>query len=170
MQIHQINCQYMPEEDRVLFRVNTTDEEEHRFVMTRRYMKLVLEALHRHFSSCEKKANPEKNAKTRQMISQFEHEKALGNTDLSKPFKKSPKTNTKALMLHTLNIKSDEASKIVLAFLAKNKQGIKLVFDNQMAHSILHLLEKTALQAEWDLNLHFTARAQTTLPANQQIQ
>lgn len=51
MTIHQLNLTYLPQEDRILLRINTNDAEEFRFLLTRRITLFLLQQMETHFSN-----------------------------------------------------------------------------------------------------------------------
>lgn len=156
MQIHQINCQYLPEEDRLLLRINTTDNLEHQYILSRRYLKLIIKAMSDYFKGCEQTKQPVATPDAQKAIGEFEHQQVVQKADMEKPFEDQQKANV-AELLYSLQVKTDGISKIVLGLHTKKKQGIELAMTNEMAHSFFHLLEKTVITAEWDMELYFSA-------------
>ena len=48
--LHQLTMSYVPEEDRILFRLSTTDKKEYRLHLTRRFIHVLWGALKQTFS------------------------------------------------------------------------------------------------------------------------
>ena len=83
--ISQMQMIYNSEEDRILSRVNSTDNKEFRFWITRRYALLMLKILKDHRESDPDvviQATPE----AKQTLQSFKQEKAIGQTDFSEKF------------------------------------------------------------------------------------
>lgn len=157
MQIHQINCQYLPEEDRLLLRINTTEKLEHQYLITRRYLKLILKAFNDYFKSFESARQPTARPEVQKAISEFEHQRALQTAELEKPFEEQPKANV-AELLYSLQVDIKKGKNITLKLFTKNKEGIELAMPNEMAHSFFHLLSQTVVIAEWDMDLYFPVK------------
>src|SRR6195952_1713326 len=92
MQIHQMSVPYLPEQDRILMRVNTTEGEEMRMWLTRRLMvglwPLLSKLLTEHLLKLESAgaslagANPE----LKKMLAEFRKEEFLQNADFDTPY------------------------------------------------------------------------------------
>ena len=91
MQIHQMSVTYMPEQDRILMRINTTEGEEMRMWLTRRLMvglwPLLTKLLTEHLLKLESAgaslagANPE----LKKMLADFRKEEFLQSADFETP-------------------------------------------------------------------------------------
>mgnify|MGYP003348980305 FL=1 len=83
--LYQFRFEYNAEEDRVLFRVSTTDRSEYLIWFTRRYVKLLWKQLQLSID-----AHPEvqrhASAQTRRFVANFRRESALAKTDFSKEY------------------------------------------------------------------------------------
>ena len=92
MQIHQMSVTYLPEQDRILMRINTTDGEEMRMWLTRRLMvglwPLMSKLLTEHLLKLESAgaslsgANPE----LKKMLADFRKEEFLQHADFDTPY------------------------------------------------------------------------------------
>ena len=92
MQIHQMSVTYLPEQDRILMRVNTTEGEETRMWLTRRLMvglwPLLSKLLTDHLLKLESAgaslagANPE----LKKMLADFRKEEFLQHADFDTPY------------------------------------------------------------------------------------
>jgi hypothetical protein len=169
MQIQQINCQYLPGEDRLLLRISMTENMEHQFLITRRFLKLLLEAILGHFKACNVEAAPVATSETQEAMMQFEHQKAIEKTNIEKTHEDKEIIHD-AKLLFTLKARTDKKSKIILGLYGKDQQGIELAMANEMAHSFIHILEKTAKLAQWDMHLYFNEEALKKPPGDQMLQ
>lgn len=153
MRIHQINCAYSSEEDRMLLRISTLENEEHQFLVTRRYLKLLLAVFTDYFRNHEPVLADTESPIAKKSISEFQHQQALEKVDLSKPYQDVSKTSD-AKLLYKLSSRIETNTQLLLGLYAKDNKGIEIVLSNDMVHSFYYLIEKTLTTAEWDLNLY----------------
>lgn len=57
-QLHQVNASYIPEQDRLLLKINTTGQTEFRFWITRRYLALLWQVLRQMAGALVRQASP----------------------------------------------------------------------------------------------------------------
>jgi len=89
-QLHQMQLTFAPEEDRLLFRVNTAGgrhRAEFRFWFTRRYVKLLWTALMNMLERRQPQKFPDEIAKTQALA--VEHQKALEQADFQTQYQES---------------------------------------------------------------------------------
>lgn len=148
--IHQINMTFNPEEDRIVFKLNTVGKEEFRFYFTRRYVKLLWPILLRMAESEYKIRNPETGHLARAVMP-FERENALTaanfKTHYSSDIKSYP-LGEDIILLSGIRVRNEN----ILCLLPSRGKGIEIKMDSRMLHSFMELLRQTARAAQWDLD------------------
>ena len=74
--ISQLQMLYVPEEDRILFRVNTTHRQQFRFWLTRRYAVLMLKVLREH-QETDPDVSIQESPEARLAVKSFKQERAV---------------------------------------------------------------------------------------------
>lgn len=159
MQIHQLQVVFDPAEDRLLLRVSTTDAQEIRAHLTRRYVRLLWPELLRVADAGVALKAP---AARREVLA-FEREKALAQTDFSRPFEQpagAPRNYPlgEAPFLATrarVNAAGPGAYRVSID--PQAGRGIEIALDDRLLHSLLRLIESAVRAAEWNLTLEAIA-------------
>ena len=170
MNIHQLQLAFDAAEDRLLLRLSTTAGEEFRVFLTRRFVKVLWPHLLRSLESGVVAKAPV--AEARREVLAFEHEKAVRETDFSRPFaepaaatpQRFPLGERPFVAIHgQLRVETPGAYKMVLN--PGEGRGVEIGLDERLLHSFCQLLESAARAAEWDLA--FFPPLQTTAPEEQ---
>ena len=167
MRIHQLNIQYAPEEDRLIFKLNTHEGDEFCFFFTRRFVKILMPLMEEYLKSVQTETT---TSEQKESISQFEHEHALSQTEFQKPYQKKSKDeniveDTPAetlpkpeeeiekppILVHGFKLYPLEQTNYLLSLHSKEGTGIEITIDKSILHSFYHLLEEGIKVAEWDL-------------------
>ena len=166
MQIHQLNIQYQPEQDRVLARINTNTGVELRLWLTRRLMLGLLPLLRKVEDDQLQKsltAQPEaelglaaKDPKVREMLSEFKKERSLQQADFKTPYKE-PQTRQPAepaLLVNEVQVTLLANLNAHIKFIAVfgdpgQKREIKMDLEQKMLHGLVHLLGKAFADSHW---------------------
>lgn len=162
--INQIQMSYVPEEDRVLLRMNTSGGDEFRFWLTRRYSGLLGQVLALH-----RQADPDVSMQVsesdRQAVEQFKQEAANAQANFQDGFQSSGRypLGEQPLLAFKLQYEVVEG-KLVLTIEPKTGQGITVTLDQQLNFNVSRLLKTAAHKAKWALDLD----SQVDLPANAQ--
>jgi hypothetical protein len=155
MTLHQIQVVFDTAEDRLLVRISTTDQQEFRAWLTRRFVKLVWPHLIRSLESTVAIKAPLPEA--RQAVMGFEHQKAVQETDFSKPFENADARNLplgQAPFLVTQgNVQRDANGNHKITFNPPQGQGMEMAFDDRLMHSFCKLVQQAVAQAQWDMQL-----------------
>lgn len=153
--IHQLQVAFDAAEDRLLFRLTTTAQEEFRVFLTRRFVRGLWPLLHKTIDS--KVAVKAPQADSRREVIAFEHEKAVNATDFRTPFQEPPPETPRTFPLGQTpyvatqgNVRLDGAS-FKLALNPAQGQGIEIGLDDRLMHSFCRLLEQAVKSADWDL-------------------
>jgi len=164
MQIHQMSVTYLPEQDRILMRVNTTEEEEMRMWLTRRLMvglwPLLTKLLTEHLLKLEaggatlSGANPE----LKKMLADFRKEEFLQHADFDTPYKEGQPNlplGEEPLLVTDVDASPLTAGPLRLNFNERPPQGdakprtFQMEMQPKLMQGLMHLLDQALLQSQW---------------------
>jgi len=151
--IRQIQMVYNPEEDRVLFRVNTTNNQQFRFWFTRRYCILLLKVLSEHFQK-DPDVSLQETPEARQAVQEFKREQALNNANFKEQFQEEAAEfplGDNIPVAHKLSFNFKD-SVLQLGIQPKEGQGITLGVNQDINTSITQLLLAAAKKGQWMLD------------------
>ncbi len=143
---------FVPEEDRILFRVNSADGQQFRFWLTRRYIQLMLQALRGHLDvapDVTAQATPD----ARHAVQSFKQEHAMQGANFKQTFKEEATElplGDSAILAFRLNYRM-EGEILRLGIEPKEGQGINLSINRDINISISKLIETAVKQADWRL-------------------
>lgn len=166
MKIHQLNVQYLPDQDRLLARVNTATGLEFRLWLTRR-LTIGLLPLLRKVSSDQLQrtvdAEPAesgmsaKDPKIREFLAEFKKEQAFQQADFKTPYKApAPEAPLdEPLLVSEVQMTPLSNGQVEVKFIAKAGEAgktreLKMALDTKMMHGLLHLLEKSLTDSQWN--------------------
>ena len=150
--ISQMQMSYNPEEDRILFRLNTNSAEEFRFWLTRRFCGLLIMALNQH-----KETDPDVATQTtpdaRQAVQEFKREAAQEKGDFKQEFRQSQRypLGDSPVLAYKLSY-AIEGGNLKLSIQPKDGQGINLVLNPTLNHNVSQLLRGAGDKAKWSLD------------------
>src|SRR3954470_9345338 len=165
MQIHQMSVSYLPEQDRILMRVNTVEGEEMRMWLTRRLMvglwPLLSKLLTEHLLKLESAgaslsgANPE----LKKMLAEFRKEEFLQHADFDTPYKEGQQQQ-RPLGEEPLLVTDVDATPLAngplrLNFNERPPQGdakprsFQMEMQPKLMQGLMHLLDQALLQSQW---------------------
>jgi hypothetical protein len=159
MQIHQLQVAFDAAQDRLLLRVSTTGGAEIRAHLTRRYVRLLWPEFMRVIDASAALATPAPEA--RREVLAFEREKALAQTDFSKPFgdaaagaapRRFPLGEAPFLATRA-QVRVEGPGRYRLTIDPAAGRGIEIALDARLMHSLLRLIESAVRAAEWNLDL-----------------
>lgn len=151
--LYQFRFEYDAEQDRVLFRLSTTERAEYLIWLTRRYVKLLLEQLGEALDSHPDVAR-QASAAARQTVSEFRREAAVQKTDLSKKYEGAEvdrPLGDEPILATRLRVTNDPKGPKTLHLSPKRGKEIGVTLTEDLLHSFLHLLAGVVAKAEWDL-------------------
>ena len=182
--LQQLNLKYIAEQDRLLFRMSTTEADEVRLWFTRKFVKMLWPALLKALA-----LNPQVTAQadpaTRQAVVAFQHEKAVAEADFEKPYREvtakppaggeddaaaePPATADDEPLPYLVNgvrVRMQGPERPLLVFLTTEKQEVAVGFNLDLLHSFCRLLQSAMKAADWDLALELgeTAEAPAARP------
>jgi hypothetical protein len=150
--ISQMQMLYVPEEDRVLFRVNSADKKQFRLWLTRRYTLLILKILKTHMAAdpdISIQATPE----AKEAIQSFKQEKAMQGANFEEKFKEDDAEmplGDDVPLAYRLNYRM-EGEILHLGIEPKLGQGVTLAINRDINTSLTRLISVAAKKAEWHL-------------------
>lgn len=166
MQIHQMSVTYLPEQDRILMRINTTAGEESRLWLTRRLMvglwPLLSKLLTEHLLKLELAgaslagANPE----LRKMLADFRKEEFLQHADFETPYREGQarsSVDAEPLLVTDVDVTPLPDGPLRLAFNERTGQAgsevqprsFQMEMTPKLMQGLMHLLDQALLQSGW---------------------
>lgn len=154
-QINQIQISFNPTEDRLLLRMNTSDSTGFQFWLTRRYVKLLWPIL---LSMLERneQVSAQQTEQAKKEVLSFQHQEAARKMDYTQQYKEEPghqPLGTEPVLLSRISVKNLADGQQMLCIHPEDGQGIELILDQTLLHSICKLLQDTVAKAEWDMDL-----------------
>ena len=150
--INQMQMLYSPEEDRILFRLNSTDKKEYRFWITRRYAMLLIKILRDHMDA-DPDISMQDSPDAKLAIKQFKQENAMQSANFEKKFNEEPNEfpmgdEIPVAFKISYNIKDDS---LHLSLQPKSGQGMNMVLDRKINSSLMQLLMSAIKKANWGI-------------------
>lgn len=151
--ISQMQMAYNPEEDRILFRVNSSDDKEFRFWLTRRFSILMLKVLREHLDR-DPDVSTQGTAEDRQAVKAFKQEQAMSTANFSEKFREENKElpqgdDIKVAFKLTYKLAGDN---LQLGIQPRQGQGINMAINREINLSITRLLLAAAKKGDWQLD------------------
>ena len=153
--LHQIQIQFDAQQDRGLLRIRTSTDDEFRFWLTRRFVKLLWGILIRMVES-DTQVKSQASPDAKQAVLAFRHEQAVNETDFGTRYRSEDTRRPLGdapLLLAKAQLKNINDGKKTLALAPMEGPAVELVLDDKLVHSLCELLVEIARNAEWDLNL-----------------
>lgn len=150
--ISQLQMLYVPEEDRILFRVNTTERQQFRFWLTRRYAVILLKVLRDHFDS-DPDVSIQGTPEAKEAVKTFKQEKAMSSANFKEQFDETANElplgqDIPVAFKLTYNLKDGNLN---IGIQPKEGQGINMAIDRNINVSMTNLLLVAAQKGEWGL-------------------
>lgn len=155
--ISQLQMLYVAEEDRILFRVNSTGKKEYRFWVTRRYAILLAKVLSDH-----KQSDPDISSQVTQQakaaVQNFKKEKAMDDATFGEKFKgegnEYPLGQDIQLAFKLSYNRRDDGT-LHLSVQPKDGQGISIVLNQDINTTLTQLLITAGHKGNWKLEEMF---------------
>lgn len=150
--ISQMQMLYVPEEDRILFRVNTTANHQFRFWLTRRYTLLLLKVLKEHLES-DPDVSMQESPEAKEAVRSFKQEQAIQSANFKEDFREESNElplgqDIPVAFRLTYNIKEGNLN---IGVQPKEGQGINMAINQDINTSLTQLLLGAARKGEWGL-------------------
>ena len=162
MILHQLQATYQPHQDRILLRLNTTENEELRVWLTRRMMKGLLPNLVQITTELvNRQPQPASHDSTKpHALANFKKQEALALADFSKPFESNSPVlplGGNPLLISSVHMTPLQAGQLRLGFEeaadgANPARSFSVTMTQPVFHSLLHLLESTLTATQWNLS------------------
>ena len=170
MAIHQIQFAYNDQQDRLLMRVSTTEGDEFRFWLTRRFVRLLWGLLVKMLEH-DRPVRQQVDADTRRTVMGIRHEGFAQQGNFAAPFEnrefRRPLGEEPVLLARAEGKMRDDGG-YLLRLHPQAGQGIDMALDAQLLHLLCKLLSQVVTKTEWDFNLAlFAAGEQVADPATQ---
>jgi hypothetical protein len=164
MHIHQMSVTYLPEHDRILVRVNTTEGEEMRLWLTRRLMAglwpLLTKMLTAHLLKLESAgATLEATDEAlRKMLADFRKEEFLQHADFDTPFQEGQSRlplGEEPLLVTDVDATPLPTGPLQLSFNeraaagAADPRSFRIEMEPRLMQGLMHLLEQALAQSQW---------------------
>jgi hypothetical protein len=174
MQIHQMSVTYLPEQDRILMRINTRDSEEMRIWLTRRLMvglwPLLTRLLTDHLLKLEAAGSNLRAAddSLKKMLTDFRKEEFLSKADFDTPYQETPlklPLGEDPLLVTDVDATPQPGGPLKLSFNERPPGGEKprsfnLEMQPKLMQGLMHLLEQALNQSQWREPFAATAQLQ----------
>jgi hypothetical protein len=151
--ISQMQMIYSPEEDRILFRLNSTEAQEFRFWITQRYARLLHRVLMTHVESDPDLAL-HSSVEARQSIKQFKQDQVEGSANFEQAFEEQAREYPlgEGIMLAFQLTYKIQGENLHLSIQPKAGQGVNLVVNRDINVSLGSLLKAAAEKGGWRLD------------------
>ena len=164
MNVHQLSIAYVPEQDRILARVNTKEGQELRFWITRRLTlgltPLLDRAVTDHVARQGGPATSHVAAMddlSKKAMAQFQRTETLKSSDFATPYK-TPAASVPVfehpLLVTEINVAPLPNGQLRLTFSeklsgSKEPRSFQMALSDQLIHAFVHLLERAIQQSQW---------------------
>jgi hypothetical protein len=165
MNISQLQVAFVPEHDRLLFRVSTSDSAEVRAWLTRRMIKLLWPSLMDAINRLVAKEKPAAAPQAREMIAEMKREASLKDSDFSKPFQPQAASyplGEEPILVSNVDLQPLDGGQMRVSFRPASGQGVDIAMGEQLLHAFCKLLQQGCAQAEWDIRLVFPGEQPAT--------
>jgi hypothetical protein len=163
MQIHQMSVTYLPEQDRLLMRINTREGEEMRLWLTRRLMvglwPMLTRVLTDHLLKLESAGTTLTKAdeSLRKMLTDFRKEEFLSKADFETPYQEAPARlplGEEPLLVTDVDATPQAGGPLKLTFNERPPGGeqarsFNLEMQPKLMQGLMHLLEQALNQSQW---------------------
>jgi hypothetical protein len=173
MKIHQIQIRHDETEDRLLLRLSTSDNNEFRFWLTRRFVKR-LWAMVVQMLEWDQAVRQQVDPETRRTVLDIQHEGFSQQANYAKKFEESTQEVPRSLPLGEAPLvlakakgKKGEKGMQLLSLHPQQGQGIDMTLDTKLLHIFTRLLRQSVAKTDWDMNLALHGTKEQPEPAQE---
>ena len=164
MNVHQLSITYVPEQDRILVRVNSRQGQELRFWFTRRLTLGLEPLLDRAVTDhVARQGGPATShmaamdAVSKKAMAQFKRSENLQTSDFTTPYQ-TPDAGVAVfenpLLVTEVNVAALTSGQLRLSFSEKlsgttETRSFQMALSDQLIHAFAHLLERAVVQSHW---------------------
>ena len=152
--ISQIQIKFVATEDRLLLRVSSSEQQEFRFWLTARLVKMLYPALYEALSKTSTLATTSTPNAKREVVA-FEHQQAVAKTDFKTDFKEVKQSfplGEQPILVTKCQLRPVNEGNTILALAPEKGQGIDINLSSDLMHSFTKLLVDAAKIAEWKID------------------
>lgn len=146
--LQQINMTYVPEQDRLLLRISTTNDAEFRVWLTRRYSALLLKVVVEQI---------EREGGYQRLASRPDTLDSLRGGALDQAYAPAPKMTyplgEQGVLGYRISVGKDQAGTTNLQLLPELGQGVTFALDKPTLYLLYNILEHALSQTEWNLHV-----------------
>lgn len=157
MRLNQLKIDFIPEQDRLMIQLSTSESAEIRLWMTRRFVKLLWPLLVKLAEETSPRIQTQASPEARRALLGIEHEQAISKADFSKPFEETQAREMplghEPILLARIQTGRDPKGQPVVAMHPSEGQGVTLTFDSVLLHSVCRLLQAAVQKSDWDIEL-----------------
>src|SRR5688572_30332617 len=146
--LQQINISYVPNEDRLLLKARTSNENELRIWLTRRYTSLLINVL---AQQMDKAGGIMELASNKTTLEQFKG--GAFEQDYKPLSLQNFPLGENGILGYRINAGKNADARVNLQLLPETGEGLNLVLDKSMLFMFYNLLEQALVHAEWNLVL-----------------
>lgn len=176
--LHQMTVKYVPQEDRLLLRVATSEKTEYRMWLTRRFVAVLWPALGGQLAqsadlagvvrpaaksaeaaagaAAEPPPPPPVSAKVRDAVLGMEHQAAIQESDFSRKHDEDTVDltgNTGPMIITGAKVKPWDGKHLVMSLQTDDKRNVTVTLDKKLLHGFCHMVATTVQKADWGLTL-----------------
>jgi hypothetical protein len=158
MRLRQLKLDFVPEQDRLLMRVSTSESQEVLLWLTRRCVKLMWPMMLKMVESSPRVQLAGATAQARAALLDLEHQRAMQSADFSKPYETRSLAHPlgeEPLLVSRIQSRRDDGGAHVLTLLPIRGPGINLTLDESLLHSCCKLFQNAVAKSDWDMKLDF---------------
>ncbi|PID73334.1 MAG: hypothetical protein CSB33_04170 [Desulfobacterales bacterium] len=170
MRIHQFKMQFNAEEDRLQFQLNTEDQKEFRFFMTRRYVGLLWPVVQKLLAEDLRRRSGAPPETAGEMLA-FEREKTVQQTNFKQIYQEEATEfplGEAPLLLSRIQVKKAGGMQL-LCLLPSDGRGIELPATPAFLHPFCRLLKELSGKAQWNLQLMEPEPSAMGVPASRMV-
>jgi hypothetical protein len=146
--IEQINISYLPNEDRLLLKARTSDDNELRIWLTRRYTSLLINVL---LQQMDKAGGMLELASSKATVDQFKG--GAFQEEYQPQASQNFPLGENGVLGYRITAGSSADARFNLQLLPEQGEGLQLALDKSMLYMFYNLLEQALIRAEWNLQL-----------------
>jgi len=164
--LKQIQIAFAPLEDRLLLRISTSGNEEFRFWITRRYLKVLWRVITKILIE-NPQIRTQSSEEAQRSVLSFQHEKAVQEADFSTAFDESGQTlplGGTPVLLSRIQSKRGSDGGTVICLHPEKGQGVEIAVNDSILHALSRLVIQAVAQTDWDLQLHRQAPSARSNP------
>ena len=156
-QLHQMQITFEPEQDRLLFRLTTGGRQiqEFRLWLTRRYVRILWQALLNMLKSKQPEQFKQEPSKTAALA--VEHQQSVAKADFQTPYQGGTvfPLGDEPILVSKVALKQAPNGQQILCLHPTRGQGLEFNLDQKALHPLCRLLADASNKADWGLNLDF---------------